>query len=261
MPRPAEHGDAIGADTPGRRLGCYVALGDSQTEGVGDPVRPGRLRGWARRLHEVLLLDHRGLRLHNLARSGAVVADVRRAQLPRALALEPDLITLLIGVNDALRPSFDPATAAADLHVVITAAAATGAVVLVLRLHDPAALLPLPAVLRNRIRSRVDVLNAALDDAVAVAARRSTRPLVLDLHAEPASTDRTLFTVDRLHLNPRGHHALAMGAAAALDRGGTRAAVDDAATGDVADKPWLHARWLVSSAATMVVQATARLAR
>lgn len=83
----------------------FVALGDSITQGIGDPVG-GAWRGWA-----VLLAE--GLRdpsLHVLSRScGACCADVERHQLARALALSPDVASVVVGFSDTLRVGFDPA--------------------------------------------------------------------------------------------------------------------------------------------------------
>ncbi|MEO6083980.1 MAG: GDSL-type esterase/lipase family protein [Umezawaea sp.] len=86
------------------RQNRLVAVGDGVTEGVGDPGR-GALRGWV----HYLAADPRLFLVANLGRAGAVVADVRRHQLDRALALRPDVVTCVIGVNDVLGRGFDPA--------------------------------------------------------------------------------------------------------------------------------------------------------
>ena len=67
----------------------YVALGDSFTEGIGDPepTVPGGHRGWADRVAEVLVAGHRGLRLREPRRARqAHPADHRRAARARARA-------------------------------------------------------------------------------------------------------------------------------------------------------------------------------
>jgi lysophospholipase L1-like esterase len=82
----------------------FAALGDSITLGIGDPA-PGRTwRGWAALLAEGMPEP----RLHNLATAGARAADVERDQLPRALELRPDVASVIVGINDTLRASFDP---------------------------------------------------------------------------------------------------------------------------------------------------------
>ncbi len=50
-------------------------------------------------------MDHGDLRLRlvdNLAESGHTSADVERVQLPQVAALEPDVVTLQVGVNDII---------------------------------------------------------------------------------------------------------------------------------------------------------------
>jgi GDSL-like Lipase/Acylhydrolase family len=73
----------------------FVALGDSVTSGYGDPMPRGAWRGWAALLAEALGADATRpadpLEFHNLAVSGARIADVAERQLPAALSLRPTL--------------------------------------------------------------------------------------------------------------------------------------------------------------------------
>ncbi|WP_240771330.1 SGNH/GDSL hydrolase family protein [Nocardioides sp. GY 10113] len=87
----------------------YVALGDSFTEGVGDPdpSRPNGVRGWADRVAEVLAGVEPGFGYANLAIRGRKVRAIIDEQLEPALALKPDLVTLYAGGNDILRPKVD----------------------------------------------------------------------------------------------------------------------------------------------------------
>lgn len=73
----------------------YVALGDSTGSGVG--AREG---GYVARLFKRLLERRPESRLTNLCVSGATTADVLRGQLQRGVAMNPDLVTLGIGIND-----------------------------------------------------------------------------------------------------------------------------------------------------------------
>ncbi len=87
----------------------YVALGDSFTEGVGDPdpARPNGLRGWADRVAEVLATRTDDFGYANLAIRGRTLRPILDEQLEPALALEPDLVTIYAGGNDLLRPRLD----------------------------------------------------------------------------------------------------------------------------------------------------------
>lgn len=73
----------------------YVALGDSTGAGVG--AREG---GYVARLFKRIAERRSESKLSNLCVSGATTADVLRGQLERAVALNPDLVTVGIGVND-----------------------------------------------------------------------------------------------------------------------------------------------------------------
>ena len=80
-----------------------VAMGDSITVGMGDPAPEGRgWRGFAALLADTLPEPN----LHNLAFLGAQTADVERVQLPAALDLKPDVVTIVVGINDTLRGDF-----------------------------------------------------------------------------------------------------------------------------------------------------------
>ncbi|CAN5140782.1 MAG: SGNH/GDSL hydrolase family protein [Nocardioides sp.] len=87
----------------------YVALGDSFTEGVGDveESRPNQVRGWADRVAEVLATTDDDFGYANLAIRGRKLLPIIDEQLPAALELEPDLVTVHGAGNDILRPSVD----------------------------------------------------------------------------------------------------------------------------------------------------------
>jgi lysophospholipase L1-like esterase len=188
-----------------------AAVGDSVTEGVGDPARGG-LHGWVR-----YLAEDAGCRLVvNLARAGARVADVRRLQLERAVAVAPDVVTCAIGVNDVLRPAFDAGEFAADYdHVIGVLAAAATRGVLTMTLHDVAAGLPLRAAARARLRERTAQANAVIEE---VASRHGA--WLLDVRAAPALRSAGMLSVDLLHPNRRGHRFIASSAADVLRENG-----------------------------------------
>src|SRR5215204_7510499 len=73
----------------------YVALGDSTGAGVG-----ARKGGYVQRLFNRLVERRPESRLINLCVSGATTADVLRGQLERGVAMNPDLVTVGIGIND-----------------------------------------------------------------------------------------------------------------------------------------------------------------
>jgi len=179
----------------------FVALGDSITLGMGDPVAGRGWRGWAALLAGGLPDPV----FHNLAVSGAQSADVERDQLPRALALRPELASVIVGVNDTLRGGFDPARLRASVTAVVTALQEAGAVVLTMRLPDPGRMLRLPACLARPLARRASEVNAVMDE---IAARFGT--IHFDAAGDPETYDRRIWSADRLHPNERGHRLIAI---------------------------------------------------
>ncbi|MGW2608527.1 SGNH/GDSL hydrolase family protein [Streptomyces mirabilis] len=183
----------------------FVALGDSLTEGVGDPVGEG-WRGWA-----ALLVDglsdgpDTSVEFTNLAVSGAQTRDVLERQTPAALALGPDVVSVVIGVNDTLRCTFDIHAVAARLDQVYAAFRAQGAVLLTACLPDPGAMLGLPGVLARPLARRQRAVNTVVHAL-------SERHGAVHLHAAEGAwlTDRAMWSADRLHPGERGHRQLAL---------------------------------------------------
>ncbi|MFJ8821831.1 SGNH/GDSL hydrolase family protein [Streptomyces sp. NPDC102467] len=181
----------------------FAALGDSLTEGIGDPV-DGGLRGWAALLAAGLALPEEPVEFRNFAVSGAQTADVRRRQLPGALAFGPDVVSVVVGVNDTLRRTFDIHAVAAHLDAVYGAFAERGAVVLTACLPDPGAMLGLPGALARPLARRQHAVNSVVHAL-------SKRHGAVHLHAADGDwvADRAMWSVDRLHPGERGHRLFA----------------------------------------------------
>jgi len=181
-----------------------VAVGDSLTEGVGDP-HWGGLHGW---IHYLTSDSAAGIPLilvANLARSGATVADLRRRQLHRAVALAPDIITCAIGVNDVIGRRFDAATFEQDYeHVIGALAGAATRGVLTMTLHDVAAGLPLPRDTRVALRCRIAQANTVIERV-----SEEYGGWVIDARAATSMNGLGMLSLDRLHPNRRGHRYIA----------------------------------------------------
>ncbi|MFJ8192146.1 SGNH/GDSL hydrolase family protein [Streptomyces sp. NPDC096094] len=165
----------------------FVALGDSLTEGVGDPVRNG-WRGWAALLAAGLAEEP--VEFTNLALSGAQARDVAERQLPAGLALRPDLVSVAV---------------AARLDQVYAAFTGQGALLLTACLPDPGAMLGLPGALARPLARRQRAVNAVVHAL-------SDRYGAVHLHASEGdwTTDRAMWSADRLHPGERGHRQLAL---------------------------------------------------
>ncbi len=178
----------------------FVALGDSITVGMGDPEPGGGWRGWAALLAGTLPQPE----VRNLARLGALAADVERVQLPAATALRPDMASVVVGINDTLRGDFDPERTGAAVGRTVAALRAAGAQVLTMRLPDPGQMFGLPGALARPLARRMRTVNAAVDE---VARQHGT--VHLDAARDPATYERRYWSVDRLHPNERGHRLIA----------------------------------------------------
>ena len=187
----------------GARIVRFVALGDSLTVGLGDPMPDGSWRGWASLLAGGLA-DAGEVRFHNLARTGARAVDVADRQLAAALQLRPHVASVIVGVNDTLRDGFDPRPIGVALHRAVGTLHASGAVVLTARLPDPGRMLRLPASLARPLSRRMRAVNALAD---AVATRFGT--CHVDFADEESSYDRRMWGIDRLHPSERGHRLFA----------------------------------------------------
>lgn len=208
----------------------YVAIGDSQTEGLWDVGSDGTLIGFADRLAARLDALYPGLVYANLAVRGRRIADVLDDQLPRALAMEPDLVTVCVGMNDATRPGRLFGKALADLDEVYARLADSGATVVTTTFPDIAAILPVGRVLAPRVRQ----INAVITRA----AERHDLRLVDLFHAESMRQPDT-WSSDRVHGSTRGHELFAAAAAEALGLPGSNH--DWAAASAAAAQPSLQA--------------------
>jgi lysophospholipase L1-like esterase len=192
----------------------YAALGDSITLGLGDRMPDGTWRGWASLLAQALA-EPGGVRLRNLATTGARAADVAADQLLAALALRPHLASVIVGVNDTLRNRFDLAATGRALSTTIAALAGSGALVLTIRLPDPGRMLGMPNALARPLGRRIRAINA-VTDALAV----RYRTVHFNADGNPSVYDRRMWSVDRLHPAERGHRLIAHAYATSLiDRG------------------------------------------
>lgn len=179
----------------------FVAIGDSFTEGYGDPdpASPGGLRGWADRVADVLATQGGDFAYANLAVRGRLLGRIVDEQIEPAVALQPDLITISAGGNDVIRPGTDPDAIAARLEPALTRLTTTGATVVLFTGVDVA----FSPVFR-RIRGKVAIFNELLRGLAA-----EHGALVADQWSLKAIQHADLWCDDRLHLNPYGHHEVA----------------------------------------------------
>lgn len=189
----------------------YVAVGDSQTEGIGDGDERHGYRGWADRLAEILAVASPDFTYANLAVRGRLAEQVRDEQLAPALALKPDLATVVAGVGDLVRPGYDAARTARAVEEMFAELTSAGARVVTVTFPDIGRIAPLA----RRAQPRVMELNARIR---AAADRHGV--VVLDLFPQRITADPRLWSRDRTHASPVGHARIAAGVADLLGLAG-----------------------------------------
>lgn len=206
----------------------FVAIGDSQTEGVGDqPHCDGTDRGWADRFAEALEALSPGLLYANLAIRGRRIKQIHDEQLEPALALQPDLASVMAGANDLIRPGLDMDLTLDLMEDMQSRFRAAGATVL----SNTYPVAPGSGPFGHRVSDRFRTYNEGLRE---IADRHGT--LLIDLETIPSTTDPRLWSYDRLHLNPAGHDRLAKAVFALVERaaeGGNLLALDSFAPEEV----------------------------
>ena len=187
----------------------YVAIGDSFTEGVGDELPDGQVRGWA----DLVALGlaqaaPEPVSYANLAIRGKLLGPIVNDQLEPALALKPDLLTVCGGGNDMMRPRVEISYVVDLLDRVVDRAVADGIHVVVLSGGNPSRHLPLGSLMQKR------------GDKLAEAARDTFGKPGVTLVDNWIDTDLSqsrYWSADKLHLNPCGHTRVAMNVLNALN--------------------------------------------
>ncbi|MFF5445385.1 SGNH/GDSL hydrolase family protein [Streptomyces sp. NPDC012888] len=176
----------------------FVAVGDSFTEGMSDALPDGSYRGWADLLAARLADREPGFRYANLAVRGKLIGQIVDEQVGPAAAMGADVVTLVGGLNDTLRPKVDMGRVRDRLEEAVERLApACGRLVL---MRSPGRNGPV----MERFRPRVEQLFSVIED---LAARHGA--LVVDLYGAPVLGDARMWDVDRLHLTAEGHRRVA----------------------------------------------------
>ena len=193
-----------------RRLSLYVALGDSFT--AGDGADAGE--AWPELLAERLREHHPTLALRNLAVNGATSDEVLE-QLPEAIELEPDLVTVVCGANDVLqctRP--DPERYGANLALILGRLRVAHPDVRIATATSPESwdFMRMGPRTRQRVERGISAFNGVtrrLAGAMGIPC--------LEVAGHPGLTDPENFCDDGLHPSAIGHEHAADGFEALLD--------------------------------------------
>jgi lysophospholipase L1-like esterase len=182
-------------------VATFAILGDSAASGVGDSDKNGVTRGWgyylAKHFQDPLVYV-------NLSRPGAQSAEVLEDQLPKALMFRPDIAAVIVGGNDALRNGFDPNKLHQNLRATISELKKSGAEVLLLQLHDPTQIVPLPRLLARVLSRRINAVNRVIHSV-----GREFNAQILLTRSIQDIYERKVWHVDRMHPSKYGHQIMA----------------------------------------------------
>jgi len=186
----------------------YAAIGDSFTEGVGDELPDGSVRGWADFVALGLAAAAREpVGYANLAIRGRKLGPIIDEQLDPAIALRPELLSFNGGGNDMLRPRMDEQVTASRFRDAIQRIQAEGIHVLMLSGANPTDHIPMGKV----FDARGARLTAALVDLADVPG-----VTFVDNFNDVGLRDIRYWSPDKLHLNALGHARVASNVLTAL---------------------------------------------
>ncbi|MFD9333899.1 SGNH/GDSL hydrolase family protein [Streptomyces sp. NPDC060028] len=176
----------------------FVAVGDSFTEGMSDLLPDGSYRGWADLLAGRLAAREPAFRYANLAVRGKLISQIAAEQAPVAAAMGADVVTLVGGLNDALRPKVDMRRVRGHLEEAVELLAPSCKTLVLMR--SPGRNGPV----MERFRPRMEELFVIIEE---LAERHGA--LVVDLYGPAVLGDQRMWDVDRLHLTAEGHRRVA----------------------------------------------------
>lgn len=218
-PPPAENVESV----------LYVAVGASETVGVGtiEPLR----QAWPQVLFRTGFPA--GATMVNLGIPGATVATALQSELPHALALQPDVVTVWLNIND-LVAGVSPETYEEQLDLLVGRLRRGNATTVLVANTPPLDGLPLYVACRplapqpgggcdrnRRLPERVvDAAVAAYNDAIERVVSRHGAELVdlqaVVLDARGEGSEATLYAEDGFHPSVAGHRLAAEAFARAL---------------------------------------------
>jgi lysophospholipase L1-like esterase len=175
-----------------------VAVGDSFTEGMSDLLPDGTYRGWADLLAGRMAAHSPGFRYANLAVRGKLIGQIVAEQVDVAASMQADVVTLVGGLNDTLRPKCDMGRVRSLLTEAVERLAPSCKQLVLMR--SPGRQGPV----LERFRPRMEELFEIVDG---LAQRHGA--LLVDLYGAPSLGDPRVWDVDRLHLTAEGHRRVA----------------------------------------------------
>ena len=182
----------------------FAALGDSLTEGLGDPVEGYPNRPWVPLVNERFRSLHPDFETLNLGKRYLTAAQVRETQLEPALEFGPDLASVLAGGNDLGGDPFDPEGVERDIDAMVAQLTEAGATVFTFSIMN----ITSSGLYAKEMCDFVLPRMQAIRDAVARVSERYDT-IFFDYFDHPMAADPSVYSDDLLHTNMKGHALLA----------------------------------------------------
>jgi len=179
----------------------FAVVGDSAASGVGDSDDYGNHFGWTYHLAKAF---HEPLVYINASRPGARSAEVLNVQLPKVLEHAPELAAVIVGGNDLLRSNFSPQIFESNLRKTLVELVSSGSTIMLLELHDPTVIVPMPYLVGRICRRRVKAVNEATHRL-----SKEFGAVTLPTRALSGIYEREKWHVDRMHPSKFGHQFIA----------------------------------------------------
>ena len=179
----------------------FAVIGDSAASGVGDSNAVGTYFGWGYHLAQAF---KEPLVYINASRPGAQSKEVLHDQLPKILVHEPELVAVIVGGNDLLRNGFSPTIFEENLNETLAEIERMGATSMLLELHDPTEIVPMPRLVARVCRRRVNAVNRVTQK---MAKRYGS--ILLPTRSLDGIYQREKWHVDRMHPSRIGHQFIA----------------------------------------------------
>ena len=176
----------------------YVALGDSTGAGVG-----ARQGGYVARVFKRIAERRPESRLNNLCVSGATTADVLRDQLEQAVAADPDLVTVGIGINDIGHGLTLEQFSKNFEEILSTLKEKTRARIVVTNLPDVSSAPRIPASMRSQYQQQIFQYGQRLEE---IAKRHGV--VIFDIYTittEELASHPEYFSADGFHPSDEGY--------------------------------------------------------
>jgi lysophospholipase L1-like esterase len=188
-----------------------VALGDSTGAGVGAVNG-----GYVARLYQRILEQRPSTQLANLCVSGATTADVLRGQLDKAVARNPQLVTLGIGINDISHGVPLEKFAQNYERLLTTLKDKTKAYIVAANIPDVSTARVVPVFLRGKYHQQIVTFNQRLEE---IAKRHGVTIFdIFSITTRELSAHPEYFSPDGFHPSDEGYEMWAVQMWPVIDR-------------------------------------------